>query len=214
MRLVCATLLLLTARSAVAQDTVDVRADRASVIHWQLEQPYTSRFEGWRYSGRDSTKLFAGRNIVTHRDVGGRPELIVASEPDSPETMRFDLHTLAFLGVTKTPHDPDAFHGPTADIMVEFLPRRLGVVYRARLWFDGQRMSEAHLYETKGRDDIQVFGKRYRNVWVVDDWKAATRQLASRLWLIDRPPYMLRWEFYDAPEVGSRVIASQEAISQ
>jgi hypothetical protein len=44
--------------------------------------------------------------------------------------------------------------------------------------------------------------------------KAGTRALASRLWLIDQPPYMLRWEFYDAPEIGSRVIASQEAISK
>jgi hypothetical protein len=137
---------------------------------------------------------------------------MVAVEPDSPDTMRFDLHTLAFLGVARTPHDPDAFHGPTADIMIEFLPRRVGAVYRARLWFDGQGTSEAHLYETTGREDIQVFGKRYRDVWVVDDWKAATRTLASRLWLIDQPPYMLRWEFYDAPEVGSRIIASQEAV--
>ena len=38
------------------------------------------------------------------------------------------------------------------------------------------------------------------------------RHLVSRLWLIDRPPYMLRWEFYDAPEAGSRIVASQEAI--
>jgi hypothetical protein len=211
MRLALATLVILTAQSAVAQDTIDVRADRPSVINWRLERPYRSRFEGWRYSGGDSTKLFAGRNVVTHGDVGGRAELIVAIEPD---TMRFDLHTLAFLGVTKTPHDPDAFYGPTADIVVEFLPRRLGVVYRARLWSDGQETSEVHLYETTGREDIQVFGKRYRNVWVVDDWKAATRTLASRLWLIDRPPYMLRWEFYDAPEVGSRVIASQETIGE
>jgi hypothetical protein len=214
MRLIFVVLVLLTARAAVAQDTVDVRADRASVINWGLERPYTSRFEGWRHSDRDSTKLFAGENVVTQRDVGGRAELIVATEPDSPDTMRFDIHTLAFLGAAKTPHDPDAFHGPTSDIMIEFLPRRLGVVYRARLWYDGQGQSETHLYETKGREDIQVFGKQYRNVWVVDDWKAATRKLTSRLWLIDQPPYMLRWEFFDAPEVGSRIVASQEAIGK
>jgi hypothetical protein len=214
MRLVIALLVILGTASAVAQDTVDVRADRASMINWRLERPYSSRFEAWRYSGRDSAKLFSGRNIVTHRDVGGRAELLVAIEADSPDTMRFDLHTLAFLGAAKTPHDPDAFHGPTADIMVEFLPRRLGVVYRARLWFDGQQGSETHLYETKGREDIQVFGKQYRHVWAVDDWKAATHKLASRLWLIDQPPYMLRWEFYDAPEIGSRVVASQEAFSK
>ncbi len=96
--------------------------------------------------------------------------------------------------------------------MVEFLPRRLGVVYRARLWSDGQGSGETHLYETKRREDIEVFGKQYRDVWVVDDRDATTRRLASRLWLIDRPPYMLRWEFYDQPEAGSRVVASQETI--
>jgi hypothetical protein len=213
MRLAVAALVILTTQSAVAQDTVDVRADRASVINWRLAQPYASRFEAWRYAGRDSTKLFSGRNIVTHRDIDGRAELMVAIEPDAPDTMRFDLHTLAFLGAADPPHDPQAFHGPTADIMVEFLPRRLGVVYRARLWFPGQSTSETHWYETKHRQDIEVFGKQYRDVWVVDDRNAATRKLASRLWVIDRPPYMLRWEFYDAPDAGSRVVASQEAIA-
>jgi hypothetical protein len=176
MRLAVATLVILTAHAAVAQDTVDVRADRASVINWRLERAYRSRFAAWRYSDHDSTMLFAGRNIVTHRDVDGRAELLVAIEPDSPDTMRFDLHTLAFLGSARIPHDPDAFHGPTADIMVEFLPRRLGMVYRARLWFDGQGMSEAHLYETMGREDIQVFGKQYRNVWW---WTIGRRRRAS-----------------------------------
>jgi hypothetical protein len=202
----------IVAQSAVAQDTVDVRADRASVINWQLERPYASRFEGWRFSGRDSARLFAGRNFVTHRDINGRATLVVAVEGDSRDTMQFDLHTLAFLGPTQTPHDPDAFQGSTSDIMVEFLPRRLGVVYRARLWSEGQRSSETHLYETKRREDVVVFAKRYPDAWVVDDRNATTRTLVSRLWLIDQPPYMLRWEFYDAPNAGSRIIASQEAI--
>jgi hypothetical protein len=212
MRLALVLVSCIVVQSAVAQDTVDVRADRASVINWPLERPYASRFEAWRFSGGDSARLFAGRNVVTHRDIDGRAALVVAADGDSRDTMQFDLHTLAFLGPTKTPHAPDAFHASTSDIMVEFLPRRLGVVYRARLWSEGQPSSETHLYETQRREDIVVFAKRYHDVWVVDDRNATTRKLVSRLWLIDRPPYMLRWEFYDAPEAGSRIVASQEAI--
>lgn len=175
-----------------APDTVDVPVG-SPLINWRLERPYTSRFEGWRVDGADSTRLFAGTNVVTQQ----HGKLIVrADAPPAPsETMVFDLHTLAYK------NDTSAFYGPTADIIVEFLPRRLNVVYRVRLRpQEGSATIETHLYETRRQE---------HGVWVVDDYNAETGKLASRLWLVDRPPYMVRWTFYDAPTAGHVINARQ-----
>lgn len=177
--------------TAPGPDTVDVPVG-SPLINWRLERPYTSRFEVWRVDGKDSTRLVAGVNVVTHRN----GELLVrADAPPAPsETTVFDLHTLAYN------HDTTAFYGPTADIVVEFLPRRLNVVYRVRLRSPGSPELETHLYETRAREN---------GMWVVDDHNALTGKLVSRLWLIDEPPYMRRWTFYDAPAPGSVVHARQ-----
>lgn len=184
-----------TALGARTPDTVDVLVG-SPLIQWRLARPYTSKFEGWRFDGSDSTRLFAGTNVVTHR----HGELIIRADapPGPSETMVFDLHTLAYH------HDTSAFYGPTADVVVEFLPRRLNVVYRVRLRpQEGSATIETHLYETRGRE---------HGVWVVDDHNAETGKLASRLWVIDRPPYMLRWTFYDAPSAGQVITARQWAV--
>jgi hypothetical protein len=186
---------LALAWASLTPDTVDV-AVGSPLINWRLEQPYRSKFEIWRVDGKDSTRLVSGLNVVTHR----HGELLVRAEaPPAPnETMMFDLHTLAYN------HDTSAFYAPAADILVEFLPRRLDVVYRVRLRGGGSPAIETHLYQTRRRE---------HGVWVVDDYNAATGKLASRLWLVDKPPYMLRWTFFDAPTAGS-VIHARQMLAQ
>jgi hypothetical protein len=182
---------LLWAACSPASDTVNV-AVGSPLINWRLEQPYASKFEIWQVTGADSTRLVAGTNVVTHKN---GEMLVHADAPPAPaETMVFDLHTLAFN------HDTSAFNGSTADIVVEFLPRRLGVVYRVRLRFDPNAAPDVHLYQTCGQEN---------GMWVVEDHSAASGKLASRLWLVDKPPYMIRWMFYDAPKPGSEVHAHQ-----
>jgi hypothetical protein len=68
------------------------------------------------------------------------------------------------------------------------------------LRFDPAAPPEPHLYQTCGDE---------HGLWVVEDHNAATGKLMSRLWLIDKPPYMIRWTFYDAPKPGSQIHASQ-----
>ena len=182
--------LLWTACSSTP-DTVDV-AVGSPLINWRLEKPYRSRFDIWQVDGVDSTRLTTGTNVVTHQN---GEMLMRADAPPAPsETMVFDLHTLAHN------HDTSAFDGPTADVLVEFLPRRRDVVYRVRLRFDPAAAPAVHLYQTCGQE---------RGLWVVEDHDAATGKLASRLWLTDKPPYMIRWTFYDAPKPGSEVHATQ-----
>ena len=183
------------APTAATPDTIDVRVG-SPLINWRLERPYTSRFEVWQIDGKDSTRLDGGLNVVTHRN--GKLLLRSDAPPAPTQTTMFDLRTLAHGD------DTTAFYGPMADILVEFLPRRLNVVYRVRLRFDGATALETHLYETRVRAD---------GVWVVEDHDAATGRLASRLWLIDKPPYMLRWYFYDAPKAGS-VIHARQTLAQ
>lgn len=208
MRTIVALVLIIAAQSIEAQDTVDVPVG-SSLINWKLEHPYRSRFQIWQVKGRDSTLLAKGSNNVTHRDT----LMLMYADADErgPDgkmahdtgTMTFGLQTLAFRGPPDTARSASAFFGPAADIVVEFLPRRLGVVYRVRLWFPGAPSDETHLYETR---------ERKGDVWIVEDRRAGTDKVASRLWLIDRPPYMLRWTFYNAPDSGSVVHASQEAL--
>ncbi len=135
---------LLWAACSSTSDTVDV-AVGSPLINWRLEQPYRSKFDIWQIDGTDSTRLASGINVVMHRN----GELLVhADAPPAPsETMVFDLHTLAYH------HDTSAFYGPTADVLVEFLPRRRDVVYRALLRFDPAAPPESHLYQTCGHGD-------------------------------------------------------------
>jgi hypothetical protein len=74
-------------------------------------------------------------------------------------------------------------------------------------------LSPNSFYETKGREDIAVFGKRHRRVWMIEDSKSPAGKIASRLWLIDDPPYMLRWVFYHAPSAGDSIVVQQERLS-
>ncbi len=105
-----------------------------------------------------------------------------------------------------------AFFGNAADLVVEVLPRRTNVVYRMVLW-QGNDSTETHLYRTTGREHVRVGGTLYRRAWVVDDYVAGStggsNRLASRMWIIDAPPYMVRWVFYNTPAPGSEVRAEQ-----
>jgi len=206
-------------------DTIDVVIG-SPLIDWQHARPYSSRFRGVLMSAHDSTILFSMTNEVTHYDSGGVPLIRVYTEGDQagPNGVlkwthgAFVLHrrTLAFYGSTgegalpgKAQPNPPAFYGPAADILVEFLPRRVGVVYRAKMWQPGAPAIETHLYETRGQEDIEAFGKRYQKAWVIEDKDAASGRLASRMWLIPDPPYMVRWEFFDVPGKGSRIEVKQ-----
>lgn len=212
MRTLVAFGLIIAMHAIRAQDTVDVPVG-SSLINWKLERPYRSQFHVWQVTGHDSTLLADGSNTITHRDTAGMSQMLMYSDanergPDGKmahgtDTMTFDLHTLAFRGPPASPRSASAFFGPTADVVVEFLPRRPGVVYRLRLWFPGASSDETHLYETRGHD---------HDVWMVEDRQASTGKVASRLWLVDRPPYMLRWTFYDAPASGNEIHASQGAM--
>jgi hypothetical protein len=86
----------------------------------------------------------------------------------------------------------------------------MGVVYRVQLWLPGAAAPETHLYETVSRGPVEAFGRQYDSAWVVEDRRADSGKLASRMWLIPDPPYMVRWVFFDAPGAGARVEVSQE----
>jgi hypothetical protein len=102
------------------------------------------------------------------------------------------------------------FIGNFSDILAESLPRRAGVVYRAPMW--NGPSSETHLFETHGREDVDVLGKHYQQAWVVEDHKA-DGTLAGRLWLLERPPYLVRWILFDVPTAGTNLYVDEELIN-
>jgi hypothetical protein len=212
----------------VRPDTVDV-AVGSPVVEAQPARPYASRFRAVEIAGHDSTLLFAMTNEVSHFDSGGVPLVRVVAagkEADGSGALKpahgaFLLNrlTLAFYAATGDGAPPasaypasPAFYGPAADIPVEFLPRRLGVVYRLRLWLPGVAAAETHLYQTVGRERVEAFGRQYDSAWVVEDRRAGSGELASRMWLIGEPPYMVRWVLLNAPTAGARVEVSQELV--
>jgi hypothetical protein len=226
--LACLAMLLVTPGFARGQspDTVDV-AVGSRLIDGQRARPYASRFRGVQIAGRDSTVLFAMTNEVSHFDSSGVPLVRVVAAGDEADasgtlkpahgTFLLNRLTLAFFAATGDGAPPasaypasPAFYGPAADIPVEFLPRRLGVVYRLQLWQPGVAAPETHLYETVGRGRVEAFGRQYDSAWVVEDRRAGSGKLASRMWLTSDPPYMVRWVFLDAPTAGARVEVSQE----
>jgi hypothetical protein len=101
-----------------------------------------------------------------------------------------------------------SFLGSLADLVAEVLPRRLGTVYRLHLWQPGGGPSAVtHLYETTGREDVEVLGVKYPQAWVVVD-KGADGTELGRMWLVDAPPYVVRWD-QTLPD-GSRLRLNQQ----
>jgi hypothetical protein len=92
--------------------------------------------------------------------------------------------------------DQPAFLGNFADLVVEALPRNLGVAYRVWMWQPRQPSAEQHLYQTVGREDIQALGTTYKNAWIVEDRSADGSKLLSKLWVTAEPPYLIRWLFF------------------
>lgn len=87
-----------------------------------------------------------------------------------------------------------AFLASLADLVAEALPRRTGSVYRVLMWQPGMGEPVTHLYQTLGREDVDVLGVTYRGAWIVVD-KGTDGAELGRMWMVDHPPYMVRWNF-------------------
>lgn len=100
--------------------------------------------------------------------------------------------------------------GALADLVAEALPRRPGTVYRVLLWQPGPGGPVTHLYETLGREDVEVMGVKYRDAWIVAD-KGADGSELGRMWVVDGPPYLVRWNL--AGPGGGRMRLNQRLES-
>ena len=86
-----------------------------------------------------------------------------------------------------------AFFKPLADLVVESLPAKQGVVYRVPLWSPPGSTIETHLYEAVRREDITVLGKTYKQANVIEDRSADGKMLYGTLWVVDGEPHLVRW---------------------
>jgi len=86
-----------------------------------------------------------------------------------------------------------AFFKPLADLVVESLPAKPGVVYRVPLWSPPGASVETHLYEAVRREDVTVLGKTYRRANVIEDRSADGKTLYGTLWIVDGEPHLVRW---------------------
>ena len=231
-----AVTVLLALVGPIKPDTVDVPVG-SPLVDMRAWRPYTGHVQIAKITNGKVTPLLDARFVTVFRDSAGAPLMFMHSST-GPHTSGFvfDRHTLAPWAVIQ-PCGVTRFHGTTidgsqcqgdkpvpihvnlktaafigdaADLVVEALPRRTDVVYRVVVW-KGNDSTETHLYRTTGREDVHVGGRLYRRAWVVDDYLAGTTAPSSRLWLIDKPPYMVRWVFYNAPAAGSEIRADQSA---
>lgn len=86
-----------------------------------------------------------------------------------------------------------AFFKPLADLVVESLPAKPGVVYRVPLWSPPGSTIETHLYEAVRREDVTVLGKTYSKANVIEDRSADGKTLYGTLWIVDGEPHLVRW---------------------
>jgi hypothetical protein len=104
-----------------------------------------------------------------------------------------------------------AFLAGLHDLVVESLPLRPGVVYRVPIWRPGQDAAESRLYQLVRREDVEVLGTTHRQAAVVEERAAPDGALRGTLWLVDRPPFLVRWILM-LPD-GSTVRLDQEPAS-
>jgi hypothetical protein len=86
-----------------------------------------------------------------------------------------------------------AFFKSLADLVVESLSARPGVVYRVPLWAPPATSAETHLYEAVRREDVTVLGKTYKQANVIEDRSADGQTLFGTLWVVDGAPHLVRW---------------------
>lgn len=169
----------------------------------------------WKFTFTDS----AGPTLLVHSD----PEQPSAPPSRGPSvTYVFDRKTLALrtirndadgkpmlsfdgahiVGQMMSPGGPmpidvtlssAAFFKPLADLVVESLPAKTGVVYRVPLWSPPGASVETHLYEAVRREDINVLGKTYKQAKVIEDRSADGKTLLGTLWVVDTAPHLVRW---------------------
>jgi hypothetical protein len=100
-----------------------------------------------------------------------------------------------------------AFLRSLVDLVAESLPRRTGVVYRLPLWGFSSGTVEHRLYQFVRQEDVEVLGRSYPKAWVLED-RSADGTLMGTMWLVDRPPELVRW-IINAPD-GRTVQLEQE----
>jgi hypothetical protein len=220
-------------------DTVDAPVG-SPVVDMHSWRPYSGRMAITVVKANKITPLFKAALRTVFRDSGGAPLMFMATQNRTDTGLLvLNRQTLAPVAIEqrggtkmavrirdamvdgrrwvdgkertirvrlKTP----AFLGDAADLVVESLPRRTDVTYRVVLWQSNTDSIETHLYRTTGKADVRVRGVLYRRAWVVDDRLASNNALASRMWLIDKPPYMVRWIFFNQPAPGSEIRAEQD----
>ncbi len=124
---------------------------------------------------RKSLALY-GLHMTTPGAAGGPPATLPGSvgrisgelSIGAPQPMRVQLPEAAFFG-------------NLADLLVEALPRTIGVTYRAMVWQLGVSKGVSHLYQDHyGREDVGLYsGRSYPQAWVVQDRSAKMARSCS-----------------------------------
>jgi hypothetical protein len=130
-------------------------------------------------------------------EVAGNTVKGVMSGPGRTDTLNVTL-----------PNPP--FFGPLIDLVFESLPHRPGTVYRVPMWRPGAQGNEVRLYETVRRDDVEVLGTKHAQATVMEERSQDGARLLSTAWLIDKPPFLVRWHI-NRPDGTSLRMDQEEA---
>jgi len=102
------------------------------------------------------------------------------------------------------------FYAPLIDLVFESLPHTPGTVYRIPMWRPGAPGNDVRLYETVRREDVEVLGTTHRRATVMEERSQDGGRLLSTAWLIDKPPFLVRWHI-NRPDGTSLRLDQEEA---
>jgi hypothetical protein len=152
--------------------------------------------------------------LLGMRRAGPMGELVLRADA---QHVTLTMPTPAGPRTVTMPATAAAYYAPWADYVVEELPRTLGATYRVKLWQPvppapggAPRVAEeTHLYTAARRERVVTLGRTYENAWVVED-RDAGGALRGRMWIVDGPPKLVRWDIL-APN-GETTRIDQELV--
>lgn len=153
---------------------------------WSTFDGKTLALLGWHMKGATG---FEARLAADGRTVRGTMKPPSASEPQPVE---FEL--------------PEAgFASGAADLIPYAVGLREGLTMTFPLWSPPGRGIETQTWTVTKRDSVSFDGRTVPS-WVMEHFDAGEPDAKGRIWFVDEPPYVVRWDLFGEEGVVIRMI--------
>lgn len=143
---------------------------------WSTFDGRTLALLGWRFEGGSG---FRASLAIDGAAVKGTVKPPAAAEPNAVD------FTLPEAG----------FASGAADLIPYAVGLRDGLTMTLPLWTPPGQKMERQIWTVVGREPFAYEGRRVPS-WVMDHFTPGNPKAQGRIWFIDEPPYVVRWELY------------------